>query len=62
MLREVRRHHAVPEADRPVLEGVTVQDCRQQRRLPGAVRPHEPDLLAALEDEGRAVQKELFAG
>ena len=38
-----------------------VEDRREQRRLPGAVRPDEPDLLAALDDERRVVEQPLVS-
>ena len=52
----------MPEPDRPALQRMSVEDRCEQRRLPGAVRPDEPDLLTALDDDRRVVEEPLLAG
>ena len=44
-----------------MLERVTVEERREQRRLARPVRPDEPDLLAALDDELRALEELLVS-
>src|SRR5204863_9507960 len=61
VLREVADLHAVPEPVAPADDGL------EQRRLPAAVRPDEPHVLAALErqryvfEENTAVDGDRFA-
>ena len=52
-LREVRGRDVVPERDRAVEGGQVARDRAQQRRLAGAVGPHDPDPLPALRGEER---------
>ena len=58
VLREVRRHDAVadPDALAPAAE-----ERLEQRRLPGAVRADERDVLAALDRERDVVEQVLLA-
>ena len=61
VLREVGRHDPVAEPDRSVSRLAGAEDRLEQRRLAGAVRADEPDVLAALEGERRLGQQLLVA-
>src|SRR5207253_1922904 len=60
-LAEVRRLHAVAEARRPGTGLAHAEQRLEERRLPGAVRPHEGDVLAALEREADAAKQHPVA-
>ena len=61
MLGEVCGLDAVAEPHRSG-HGLAPEDRLEQRRLAGAVRPHEPDVLAALDRERRLVEQLLIPG
>ena len=61
LLREVRRLDAVPELHASGRGLAPAEDRLEQRRLAGAVRPDERDVLAALERERRAAQQLALA-
>ena len=61
VLREVRGHDAVPEPGPAARQLAPAQQRFDECRLPGAVRPDQPDVLPSLERELRAVQQLLVA-
>src|SRR4029079_8115879 len=62
VLREVGRNHPMAEAYRAFGLFAEAEHGLERRRLAGAVRPDEPDVLAAFEREARVGQQSLVAG
>src|SRR4029079_19632183 len=62
VLREVGRDPPMAEAYRAFGLFAEAEHGLERRRLAGAVRPDEPDVLAAFEREGRVGQQSLVAG
>ena len=61
LLREVADLDGVADPNAPFVRLALADERAQQRRLPGAVRADERDVLAALEREGRVVQQLALA-
>src|SRR5438552_2144110 len=57
LLREVRRNHSVTHPLAPGIGTAPAEDRFDQRRLAGAVRADERDMLAALDRKRRVVQQ-----
>src|SRR5581483_10895484 len=62
VLGEVRRLHAVAEPHLAAHRVPAAEHRLEQRRLPGAVRPDERDVLAALDRERGVREQELVPG
>src|SRR5439155_19237467 len=60
VLREVRGLHTVSQLDRARRRRSLAEHRLEERRLAGAVRPHEGDVLATLEHECSAVEQRLL--
>src|SRR5581483_6868837 len=61
VLGEVRGHDVVTEPDAPAGRLAAAEQGLEQRRLAGAVRPDERDMLAADDRERRLVEESLVA-
>ena len=60
VLREIRGLDAMPELDRAAVRFEVPEDRLEQRRLAGAVRADESDMLAPFEDERPTAQELLI--
>ena len=61
LLREIEDGRVAPAVDAARVERLEPGEHAQQRRLAGAVRAEERDLLAAPDGEGRVLEERLAA-
>ena len=57
LLRKIPATHAALDADRPLVRFVRPQQQRKKRRLPGPVRPDQPDPVAGIDLQRRLLKK-----